>query len=478
MVTRQKTSKKYWIAILVLLIALPVVVSLSYFKNKGQPAGTAVSFGALKQDVPLLANQPTDTQVAKTVPIHHWKSDSGSRVLFVPTESLPIVDIRVAFHAGSAFDKSKPGLANLVISLLEEGTEKFSANDIAEGFESVGARYHVSLDRDKAEISLRSLSEPKYLEQVTNILNQLISRPTFSPESIIRVKQQLKVLKARESQMPDRVADQEFHKLLYGKHPYATPVNGTVEGIDLITREDLQSFHQTYYTTKNATITIVGGIHRDKAKELSNKLLVSLPQDEVLEKTPIVQKLVEAHEARMKFPSKQAHVMIGQPGRIAGDPDQYPLLVGNYILGGGGLVTRLFKEVRDDRGLAYNVYSHFGRLEQPAPFVMALQTKHEQADEALTVLKKTFNQFLQEGPTEEEIVAAKNHLAGSFPLDISSNIKIASMISDIGFYHLPLDHLDKHVTNIQSVTKDMVKDTFQRRLNIDKMALVVIGDSE
>jgi zinc protease len=188
-----------------------------------------------------------------------------------------------------------------------------------------------------------------------------------------------------------------------------------------------------------------------------------------------VQPLTRAEERRIEHPASQSHILIGQPAIARGDPDFFPLLVGNYVLGGGGFVSRLYDEVREKRGLAYSVYSYFSPKLQPGPFTIGLQTQKEQTDVALGVVRDTLGKFLEEGPTEEELNAAKANLVGGFALRIDSNAKIVDNLAVIGFYGLPLDYLDRWTERVEAVTLAQVRDAFARVLDARRMATVVVG---
>jgi zinc protease len=175
------------------------------------------------------------------------------------------------------------------------------------------------------------------------------------------------------------------------------------------------------------------------------------------------------------FPSSQTHIYIGQPGMARHDPDYFALYVGNHVLGGSGLVSILGEEVRNKRGLSYSVYSYFVPMRAPGPFLMSAQTKNDQATEALTVMRDTLRRYRLEGPTPEELDAAKRNITGGFPLDIASNRKIVQYIAMMGFYDYPLDWLDTLVPKVEAVTMEQVRDAFARRLQPDRLAAVVVG---
>jgi zinc protease len=166
---------------------------------------------------------------------------------------------------------------------------------------------------------------------------------------------------------------------------------------------------------------------------------------------------------------------VGQPGIKRADPDLFPLYVGNHVLGGGGMVSRLFEEIREKRGLSYSTYSYFMPMKQQGPFVAGLQTRTDQAEDALALLFEQLSAFVETGPTEAELEAAKQNLTGGFALRIDSNSDILGYLAMIGFHELPLDYLDSYNEKIMSVTTEQIKDAFRRKLSTDKMATVMAG---
>jgi zinc protease len=178
---------------------------------------------------------------------------------------------------------------------------------------------------------------------------------------------------------------------------------------------------------------------------------------------------------QIDFPSSQTHLYAGQPGMSRGDPDYFPLYVGNHILGGSGLVSILMHEVREKRGLSYSVYSYFAPMAERGPMILGLQTKNTQADEARGVLLDTLQRFVDQGPTDDELEAAVKNITGGFPLRIASNSNIVQYLAMIGFYDLPLDYLDQFTGRVSAVTKEQIRDAYQRRVHPDRLAVVLVG---
>lgn len=407
--------------------------------------------------------------------IQHWQTPQGARVLFVESRSLPMLDIAVNFPAGSARDPvAKPGLAQLTQGLLDQGAGGWSDSAIAYRLADVGAVLSGSFDRDRAGVSLRTLSSAAEKTQALEVFLRVLQRPDFPAAILPREKQRL-IAGIREAEAdPGAVGEKAFYRALYGTHPYAHDEAGEPAAIAKLTRADLQAFYRAHYSAPNAVIALMGDVSRAEAEALATRIAAGLPAGKPLAALPkpLAAPVAEAHIAH---PSAQSHVLVGAVGMSRDDADFFPLFVGNYVLGGGGFDSRLMREVRDKRGYAYSAYSYFVPLAEAGPFQLGLQTKREQADDALKVARDTLRQFIAEGPSEADLVQARANLTGGFPLRIDSNKKILDYLTLIGFYRLPLDYLDTWVARVNAVDVAAVKQAFARRIDPGKLVTVVVG---
>jgi zinc protease len=420
------------------------------------------------------------TAVLATPKIEHWTLKNGARVYFVESRDLPMVALNVVFDAGSARDPlGRNGLSMLADRLLNQGTKKLNANQIAERFEGLGAEFDAGSDRDMASVSLRSLSDRRLLDPALAVLAQLIAEPAYPPESLERERARAVLGLKQATESPDDVASKAFFAQLYKGHPYALPPEGSESGLKAITRDDLVDFHARYYVGRNVVFALIGDVSRHQAQEIAERVVGRLPAGEAPPPLPKVPDVVPPGSAErvIAHPSTQSHILIGEVGMRRNDPDFYPLYLGNFILGGSGLVARLSQEVREKRGLSYSVYSYFIPLREPGPFMLGLQTKNSQRGEALAVVRRTLADFTAKGPTPEELVAAKKNISGGFPLRFDSNRKIAEYLTVIGFYGLPLTYLDDFIPKIEAVTAEQIRDAFRRRVHPEHMVTVIVGGS-
>ncbi|HET7831936.1 MAG TPA: pitrilysin family protein [Gallionella sp.] len=411
-----------------------------------------------------------------TPQIQHWQSPSGARVLFVENHDLPMLDVAVSLPAGSSFDTAgKSGVANLTHHLLDAGADGLSEDDISRGMADIGAQFGGGFDQDRSSLSLRTLSSATERNKALDIMARVLQQPLFPEEILKREKARIIAALKEAETKPESIASKAFQKAVYGTHPYALQVPGEVATVEKITVADLKDFYQTHYRARGAVVAIMGDVSRAEAEAIAQKLTAQLPEGAAPAALPLVTMKIAPSELRIPHPATQSHILIGAPGMARNDPDYFPLYVGNYILGGGGFVSRLMNEVREKRGYAYNVYSYFIPLKQPGPFEIGLQTKKEQADEALQLVRTTLAEFIAKGPTEKELVAAKQNIVGGFPLRIDSNRKIIEYLSIIGFYDLPLTYLDDFTRKVEQVTVAQIRDAFKRHINPQAMATVIVG---
>ncbi len=407
--------------------------------------------------------------------IQHWQTRNGMAVYFVHAPELPMLDLRVTFDAGSARDGDLPGLARLANGALPQGAGGLSADQIAERFARVGARFDNGSLRDMAWLSLRTLTDPDYIRPALETFATVLWHPDFRPRDMARLQRQALVSLAEDEARPEVLASRAFYRALYRDHPYAHPMKGTPDSVRRIGPEQMRAFYRRYYVAANGLIAMVGDIDRATAEKIAETLSSGLPRGRHAPPLPPVPPLDKAVTVRVPFPSRQAHVLIGQPGVARGAPDYYALYLGNHVLGGGGFTSRLVKAVRVERGYAYSVYSYFLPMRAPGPFQIGLQTRGAQADDAVAVARDTLARYLAEGPTDEELQAAKQNITGSFPLRIASNASIAEYLGVIGFYGLPLDYLDTFNAHIEAQRREDVLAAFRRHLHPDRLVTVIVG---
>ncbi len=409
--------------------------------------------------------------------IEHWQTMGGSRVYYVHTEGLPMVDIQVVFNAGSASDGQQFGLSALTADLLDTGAGKWNADEIAQRFESVGAQFGVSSSMDTTTVSLRTLTDKTLFDKALETMQVILTKPAFNQADFKREQRRtLSGLKQQE-ESPAALASIAFYNALYGAHPYAHPESGVIKTVSAFKAADIRHFYQKFYVVDNAIVVIVGALSKQQAEQTAEQLLAGLPLGKRPETLPDVAMPLKATQQHIEFPSSQTHVLVGLPGSYRKDPDYFNLYVGNHILGGSGLVSKLFDEIREKRGLAYSASSNFMPMLKPGPFLISLQTRNDQTAQALQVLNQTLADFINKGPTEVELTAAKKNITGGFAMRFDTNKELAGYVAMIGFYEMPLDYLDTFQQKTELVTVASITDAFKRRVNPQLLQTITVGKS-
>ena len=407
--------------------------------------------------------------------IQTWQTSNGAKVLFVPVSEIPMLDVRIVFDAGSARDGELSGLAVLTNGLLSEGAAGKTSQEIAEAFESVGAQIEYTASKDMAVVGVRSLTESRYLTTAIKAVTEVLTQPDFPQDAFQRELNRMKIsVKARE-QSPSALASVAFNKAVFGDHPYASPSSGDKESLNLITLDAIQAFYKKYYVANNATIAIVGNVERWQAEEIVKAVVSSLPVGDRAPAIPPVKPLTKAKKIVIDYPSAQTHILVGQSGMKRGDKDYFSLYVANHPFGGNGFSSRLVEVIRKQHGLVYSVYSYFSALRENGLFVMGMQTKTEQTQQALSLLNQELKDYVANGPNEEELEESLSNIIGGFALKVDGNGKLLEYLSMIGFYNLPIDYMDRFIDNVKSVDVDKVNDALTRRIHPDHMVTVIVG---
>lgn len=417
------------------------------------------------------------------LPIEKLDSYKGAQAYLVQTKALPMVDIEVSIDAGDRYDPvGKSGVADMVAGLMNYGargdkgllTEAQIADEIAD----LGANIGLSVGGERATLRIRSLSRKDLRDRAVQLAAAMLSMPTYDPKIVEREKQRT-ITSLREAETkPEFVLEKRFKKLVYGNYPLAD--SPSVQSIGSVNANDLKQFHKQFYRGDRMIVSIVGDVDRAQAGEIVQALLKQIPQSgQPIAKLPDLQRSpIEAlaqREIQIPFDTQQAHIAMGMTAVARNNPDYFPLLVGNYILGGGGFVSRLMSEVREKRGLAYSVFSYFAPGKDNGIFQAGLQTKNDQAALALDVMSTTIAQFIADGPTPAELEAAKSNLINGYPLRIDNNRKLLDNVSSIAWNDLPLDTMDVWTKQVEAVTLEQVKASFQKYLAMDRMKIVVLG---
>jgi len=403
---------------------------------------------------------------------------NGLTLVVAERNQLPTIHLQVLVRAGSSVDTADQlGLANLTAELLLQGTATRDATQISRRIESVGGSLTSAADLDFTSLHLAVLK--KDLPLGMELLADILLNPQFAEPEVARKIVEMKARLKRMEEEPRQIAQLAFARGLFRDHPYAHPVEGSVATLDKLTRVDIQRFFQSYYRPNNALITMVGQVTLEEATGFLEKGLGGW-QASPIQKPPLAppQGLARPEVVKIDRSSSQANILWGHLGVNRGNPDYYTLLVMNYILGGGGFVSRLMDQIRDNLGLTYGIYSHFEAREFPGAFQIVLETKNQNTNQAVAEIRKEIKKFLEKGVTATELAEAKAYLTGSFPLRMDTNAKMVKLLSAIEFYGLGLDYPEKYPQLINQVTEEEILRAARQYLQPEKFLLVVVGDQK
>jgi len=420
------------------------------------------------------------------LPIEKLDSVKGAKAYLVQTQALPMLDIEISVDAGDRFDPTgKSGLASMTAELMNYGARSskgaLSEAQIADEIADLGANFGISVGGERAVIRIRSLSRKDLRDRAVQLASAMLSAPTYDAKILEREKQRAITGLLEAETKPESVLERRFRKSVYGNYPLSE--SPSVKSVGSVSISDLARFHQQFYRGDRIIVSIVGDVSPAEASEIVGVLLKNVPQSGAaipalpqFERSPI--EPLASRQIYIPFDSQQAHIAMGMTAITRSNPDYFPLIVGNYILGGGGFVSRLMSEVREKRGLAYSVFSYFAPGKDTGIFQAGLQTKGDQATLALEVMNSTIANFIANGATPSELQAAKANLVNGFPLRIDNNRKLLDNVSSIAWNDLPLDTLETWTTKVDAVTLEQVSAAFQKYLAMDRMKIVVLGASK
>ena len=416
------------------------------------------------------------------IPIQHWTHPSGARVYLVASPTIPMLDVQIDLDGGSRRDPAdRTGLASATASMLSSGLAAsgdqpaLDENALSGAWVDLGAQMGASAGSERFSLSLRTLTEADLMERAVALAVRQLAAPAWPDAVWTRDRQRwLASIKEAETR-PGTHAGRAFTQAVYRDHPYGREVTAATLGA--ISVGDMQAFYRRHAAACRAQVSLVGAIDRATAERIVDRFMAALAAHgcEPLEAVPDVAPLARAVERRIPFDAAQAQVLIGQPGHRRADPDFFPLFVGNYILGGGGFVSRLTTEVREKRGLSYSAYSYFAPGQHSGAFQLGLTTRPDQADQAVAVAREVVRRFVDEGPTEAELRAARDYLINGFALRFDSNRKLLDNVANIAWNGLPLDYLETWTDRVQAVTVADIRRAFARVLQPDRMVTVVVG---
>jgi len=403
--------------------------------------------------------------------------ENGMVLLTSEQRALPMVSLELLINAGSRYDApNQEGQANLTARLLTYGTKRRTALQISETLDFIGAGLSAGCGADTASVSLTVLK--KDLATGLELLAEILTSSVFPREEIERQKQSvIASIKARE-ESPGDVADRRFAAALFPQSPYGRPVEGTEASVKGLNQKSLREFYQRYYRPNRSILSVVGNVsHQEITQALKQSFRVwnkGAPGGN----PPAPSTIGGPQVIRVNKDLTQANIILGHNGTPRGNPDHYAIQVMNYILGGGGFSSRSLDAIRNERGLAYSVYSYFSAEKSHGTFQFVMQTKNETAQEAIRIAKEEMRRMREQLVSEEELSDAKNYLTGSFPLRLDTNRKVANFLAQVEFFQLGLDYPERYPDLIGKVTREDVRRVAEQYLQPEKLITVAVGNQQ
>jgi zinc protease len=403
--------------------------------------------------------------------------DNGIVLLTSEQSSLPMVSIELLIDAGSRYDPpNREGLANLVAKLLTYGTKRRTALQISETLDFLGASLSTGCSDDLATVSMTILK--KDLGTGLELLADILTMSAFPEQEIDRQKQSvIASIKARD-ESPGDIAERRFAAALFPQSSYGRPVEGSEASVKGIQQKSLREFYERYYRPNRSILSVVGEVSEQEITQALDRALRSWKKGEPGDKPLLPNVIGSPQVIRVNKDLTQANIMMGHEGIPRNHPDYYAIQVMNYILGGGGFSSRAMDSIRNEKGLAYSVYSYFSAEKSHGAFAFVMQTKNETAEEAMRIAREEMGRMREQPVTEQELDDAKKYLIGSFPLRLDTNHKVASFLAQVEFFQLGLDYPNRYPDLVRKVTREDVQSVAREYLHPEKLIIVVVGNQK
>jgi len=422
--------------------------------------------------------KPTDLGLRPTFEVRSETLPNGLKVLMVENSSVPAVSLNASVMAGARYDpEEKAGLALMVSRLLDEGTENRSSLEIAEAIESVGGSIDADGSFERIVVSAGVLN--KDVDLGLELLSDLLMRPVFPPEYVIKEKERTLSEIRSAKDRPQVIAGWAFNELIYQNHPLHRPSHGYPETVERITRDDLRAFHKQYFVPNNVILSIVGDFHVADLLPKIQKAFGSWPERKIeFPKYPMPVRQKEKRQKFINMPAQQLNIYLGHLGVSRTNPDYYALQLMDTILGGGaGFTARIPQRLRDELGLAYTTFASITMTAgiDPGRFIAFIGTSPENQTLATEGLVNEIRRIIEEPVTKEELQDAKDYLTGSFVFAFESVSQIARFLVHAEVYELGFDYVDKYPGYIRNVTAEDIARVARKYLDSENYTLVVVG---
>jgi zinc protease len=425
----------------------------------------------------MTAHAPVVSVASRAEHVQRVVTPGGITAWLGENYSGPLVAVEFSFRGGAAQDPAdKPGLATLLAGLLDEGAGPYDARGFHRAVDELAIHLGFGVDRDSISGHVQTLA--KNVNKAFELLKLALVDAHFAEPDIARVRSQLVAELKRDVNEPDAMASRAFRQAAFPDHPYGRPVRGDLASIETLGRPDLVALRERLLARRDLKIAVVGAID---AKTLSDHLdatFGALSRDNDLARVPPVSIAGVGSRQLVTLDIPQTTIRFGRPGVSKRDPEYFAAVVANHILGGGTFTARLFREVREKRGMAYSVYSQLNEYDECPMLLGAAATKNERAAEALRVIEEEVRRFAEEGPTADELDKAKKFLIGSYALRFDTSTKIASQLVNLQLDGFEPSYLDERNGKIAAIALDDCKRAARKLLGDGKLLVTMVGRPE
>jgi zinc protease len=409
---------------------------------------------------------------ASATKIERVVSPSGIEAWLVREAAVPLIAMDFAMQGGANQDPAeKPGVGHLMAGLLDEGAGDLDARAFQERMDRSAVELGFRMQRDEFRGSLRILRDK--MDEGFELLRLALNGPRFDTDAIERNREQMLTALRRESTNPNDIGNRLWWRTAFPDHPYGRPLNGTLESVPLISRDDLKAYVGSVFARDKLKIGVVGDIDAATLGPLLDKVFGALPAKGKISAVAPVRIDAAGRRIFVDLKVPQAVLNFGGNGIPRKDPDFMPAFVLNHIMGGGSFSSRLYKEVREKRGLVYGVYTYLLPLDETALLMGGTQTRAEKADETLELIQSEIKQLIENGPSVEELAKAKSYLKGAYALNFDTSAKIAGQLVQIQLDDVGIDYIERRNSLIEKVTLDDIKRAAKRLLDSGMLVTVV-----
>ena len=416
---------------------------------------------------------PFATPAHAATKIQHLISPGGIEAWFVQDSTVPLIAMEYAFAGGAAEDPAdKPGVGNLVADTLDEGSADLDSSTFHERLERRAIELSFSVTRDHFRGSLRMLKDNK--EEAFTLLHGALTSPHFADVDVERIRSQVIAGLKHDTVNPNALSGRKFLEVAFGDHPYGRPTSGTLESVPRITVADLKDYTRRVLAKDTLKIAVVGDIDPATLGRLLDETFGDLAAKANLTPVADVEVAKPPQRAFVPLDVPQTTITFGSPGVMRHDPNFMASYVVNHILGGGGLSSRLYREVREKRGLAYSIYGALTWMEHSSLFIGNTGTRADRAGETIEAVEKEVARMAEDGPTQAELDEAKSYLKGSQMLALDTSSKLAAGLLQYQMDRMPIDYLEKRNALVDAVTLDDAKKA-AKRLWGNGLITVIVG---